>query len=117
MCLVLSFLTSLHPPSQLKQLRQQLATTQRLLDSYDARGTASNLRELAAAAAHGRGCGRSHGGAILSRVTYGRSRARPSAAAACARCRYASRGGVGVCCWRVAFRYLRRRRLRVVIKS
>ena len=58
---VLSFLTSPHTPSQLKQLRQQLATTQRLLDSYDTRGTAGDLQKLAAAAAHGRGCGRSHG--------------------------------------------------------
>ena len=54
--MVLSFLTSPHTPSQLKQLRQQLATMQRLLDSYDTRGTAADLRELAAAAAHGRGC-------------------------------------------------------------
>ena len=36
----------LTPPSQLKQLRQQLATTQRLLDSYGTRGTAGDLREL-----------------------------------------------------------------------
>ena len=79
---VLSFLTSPHTPSQLKQLRQQLATTQRLLDSYDTRGTAGDLQKLAAAAAaHGRGCGRSqHGRGDF--VTYGRtSRARPSAAA------------------------------------
>ena len=69
----------MHTPSQLKQLRQQLATTQRLLDRYDARGTAGDLREVAAAAAHGRGCGRSHGRGDF--VTYGRSRARPSAAA------------------------------------
>ena len=78
--LVLSFLTSPHTPSQLKQLRQQLATTQRLLDSYDTRGTAGDLQKLAAAANHGRGCGRSqHGRGDF--VTYGRSRARPSTAA------------------------------------
>ena len=81
MCSVLSFLTSPHTPSQLKQLRQQLATTQRLLDSYDTRGTAGDLQKLAAAANHGRGCGRSqHGRGDF--VTYGRtSRARPGAAA------------------------------------
>ena len=32
------------PLSQLKQLRQQLSTTQRLLDSYAARGTAGDFR-------------------------------------------------------------------------
>ena len=79
MCSVLSFLTSPHTPSQLKQLRQQLATTQRLLDSYDTRGTAGDLRELAATATHGGGCGRSRGRGDF--VTYGRSRPRPSAAA------------------------------------
>ena len=68
-------LTSLQP-SQLKQLRQQLATTQRLLDSYDTRGTAGDLRELSTATTHGRG---SRGRGDF--VTYGRSRARPSAAA------------------------------------
>ena len=74
--LVLSFLTSPRTPSQLKQLRQQLATTQRLLDSYDTRGTAGDLRELSTATTHGRG---SRGRGDF--VTYGRSRARPSAAA------------------------------------
>ena len=58
------------------QLRQQLATTQRLLDSYDTRGTAGDARELAAAAAaHGRGPGPCCGRGEF--VTYGRSRARP----------------------------------------
>ena len=40
--LVLTLLTP--PPSQLKQLRQQLSTTQRLLDSYAAQGTAGDCR-------------------------------------------------------------------------
>ena len=49
-------LTTPSTPSQLKQLRQQLATTQRLLDTVDSRGRGDF-------------------------VTYGRSRPRPSAAA------------------------------------
>ena len=64
--------------AQITQLRQQLATTQRLLDSYDTRGTAGDARELAAAAAaHGRGPGPCCGRGEF--VTYGRSRARPKA--------------------------------------
>ena len=64
--------------AQITQLRQQLATTQRLLDSYDTRGAAGDSRELAAAAAaHARGSGPRCGRGEF--VTYGRSRARPKA--------------------------------------
>ena len=85
MSLVVVPLRPLTPPrSSSMQLRQQLATTQRLLDGYDARGTASDLRELAAAANHGHEHGRGRDRGRTGQgdfVTYGRSRTRALTAA------------------------------------
>eukprot|EP00964_Phaeocystis_antarctica_P084836 scaffold53512_cov48-Phaeocystis_antarctica.AAC.2 len=63
-----SFLTSPHTSSQLKQLRQQLATTQRLPDSYDTRGTAARPATCESSPPPPPTVGAAAAGATLSRM-------------------------------------------------